>query len=94
MAQARIMAEKRTAAERGLAEAFSTLRDRLPAGTATARREAAFRRFAAQGLPDRHVEEWKYTDLRSLMRDAKPLAHPPDSAAKACGAAAGADTIR
>ena len=26
------------------------------------------------GLPHRRVEEWKYTDLRALMRDAKPLA--------------------
>ncbi|MEA2947719.1 MAG: Fe-S cluster assembly protein SufD, partial [Alphaproteobacteria bacterium] len=29
------------------------------------------------------VEEWKYTDLRALMRDAKPLAGMPDAAAKA-----------
>src|SRR6185312_9778157 len=31
-------------------------------------------------LPHRRVEEWKYTDLRALMRDAKPLAAPPDAA--------------
>jgi Fe-S cluster assembly protein SufD len=29
------------------------------------------------------VEEWKYTDLRALMREARPLATPPDAAAKA-----------
>src|SRR5262249_26053736 len=29
------------------------------------------------------VEEWKYTDLRALMREAKPLAGPPDAAVKA-----------
>ena len=34
------------------------------------------------GLPHRRVEEWKYTDLRALMREAKPLAAPPDAAAK------------
>ena len=73
----------RTAAEIGLAEAFAALRPRL-AGTAVApRREAAFRRFEAVGLPHRRVEDWKYTDLRALMRDAKPLATPPDEAVKA-----------
>jgi Fe-S cluster assembly protein SufD len=46
-------------------------------------RAAAFERFAAKGLPHRRVEEWKYTDLRALMRDAKPLASLPDAAAKA-----------
>ncbi len=29
------------------------------------------------GLPHRRIEAWKYTDLRVLMRDAKPLAGPP-----------------
>jgi Fe-S cluster assembly protein SufD len=29
------------------------------------------------------VEDWKYTDLRAAMRDAPPLAAPPDAAAKA-----------
>jgi Fe-S cluster assembly protein SufD len=72
----------RTAAETGLAEAFATLRGKLAAGPVTARREAAFRRFEAQGLPHHRVEEWKYTDLRALMRDAKPLAGAPDAAAK------------
>jgi Fe-S cluster assembly protein SufD len=80
----------RTAAESGLAEAFAALRGSLPAGAATARREAAFRRFEAQGLPHRHVEEWKYTDLRALMRKAKPLAGPPDAAAYARATSAGA----
>jgi Fe-S cluster assembly protein SufD len=80
----------RTAAETGLVEAFAALRPRL-AGTATAaRREAAFRRFEAAGLPHRRIEEWKYTDLRALMRDAKPLAAPPDAAAIARARKAGA----
>src|SRR3954453_15986294 len=43
-------------------------------------REAAFENFAKAGLPHRRVEEWKYTDLRALMRDAKPLAARPDAA--------------
>src|SRR5262249_62165329 len=45
-------------------------------------RAPAFERFAVAGLPHRRVEEWKYTDLRALMRDAKPLAGAPDAAAK------------
>jgi Fe-S cluster assembly protein SufD len=79
----------RTAAESGLAEAFAALRGGLAGGAITARREAAFRHFEAQGLPHRRVEEWKYTDLRALMRDAKPLAGVPDAAAKARAKSAG-----
>jgi Fe-S cluster assembly protein SufD len=79
----------RTAAETGLAEAFAALRGSLAGGAVAARREAAFRHFEAQGLPHRHVEEWKYTDLRALMRDAKPLAGAPDAAAKARAKTAG-----
>jgi Fe-S cluster assembly protein SufD len=68
----------RTAAETALAEEFAAAKARLPGGReVAARREAAFRRFEANGLPNRRVEEWKYTDLRALMRDAKPLATPP-----------------
>ena len=37
-------------------------------------RADAFRAFEVGGLPHRRVEQWKYTDLRTLMRDAKPLA--------------------
>ena len=74
----------KTAAETGLAQAFSQARGRLPGDEAiAARRDAAFDLFAKQGLPHRRIEDWKYTDLRALMRDAKPLAAPPDAAAKA-----------
>jgi Fe-S cluster assembly protein SufD len=73
----------RTAAESGFADAFAALRGGLADGAITARREAAFRHFEAQGLPHRRVEEWKYTDLRTLMRDSKPLAGAPDADAKA-----------
>ncbi len=54
-----------------------------------AQRAAAFDLFAKEGLPHRRVEEWKYTDLRALMREAKPLASPPDAAAKARARTAG-----
>jgi Fe-S cluster assembly protein SufD len=74
----------KTAAESALAQTFAQARGRLPGDDAiAARREAAFDVFAKQGLPHRRIEEWKYTDLRALMREAKPLANPPDSAAKA-----------
>jgi len=74
----------RTAAETALSAAFASVKGRLPGGRdVAARREAAFHRFEAQGLPHRRVEEWKYTDLRALMRDAKPLAGVPDAATKA-----------
>ena len=71
----------RTAAEQALADAFAGAKAKLPgADGVAAAREAAFRRFAADGLPHRRIEEWKYTDLRALMRQAKPLAGPPDAA--------------
>jgi Fe-S cluster assembly protein SufD len=74
----------RTPAEQGLLDAFAAAKGKLPGDDRmAAAREAAFRRFEAQGLPHRRVEEWKYTDLRALMRDAKPLAPPPDAAARA-----------
>jgi Fe-S cluster assembly protein SufD len=78
----------KTAAESALAAAFAAEKSRLP-GVAVAR-EAAFKRFESAGLPHRRIEEWKYTDLRALMRDAKPLARPPDAAARALAGKAGA----
>jgi Fe-S cluster assembly protein SufD len=81
----------RTAAEEGLAEAFAGARAHLPGAPAVnALREQAFRTFESKGLPHRRVEEWKYTDLRALMRDAKPLAPVPDSAARLKAKLAGA----
>jgi Fe-S cluster assembly protein SufD len=81
----------RTAAETALAERFAVTKGGLPgAGPVAAMREAAFRRFEQEGLPHRRIEDWKYTDLRSLMRDAKPLAAPPNREAKARVERAGA----
>ena len=74
----------KTAAETALAQSFAAVKRALPgAGAVGALREDAFRRFETEGLPHRRVEEWKYTDLRALMREAKPLAAVPDAAAKA-----------
>jgi Fe-S cluster assembly protein SufD len=81
----------KTAAEAALAENYSAARSRLPGGKAiAAQRQAAFDVFAREGLPHRRVEDWKYTDLRALMREAKPLSPPPDAAAKAQARTAGA----
>ena len=73
----------RTAAETALAVNFAAAKASLPgADGVAALREEAFRRFEAGGLPSRRIEEWKYTDLRALMREAKPLAPLPDAAAR------------
>ena len=81
----------KTAAETALVQEFAQARGRLPGDKAiAAQRAAAFDVFAKHGLPHRRVEEWKYTDLRALMREAKPLAAPPDAKAKAYAKSAGA----
>ena len=81
----------KTAAETALADAFTRRKAALPGSREVAGlREAAFRRFERSGLPHRRVEEWKYTDLRALMRDSKPLADAPDGRAKAAAKSAGA----
>jgi Fe-S cluster assembly protein SufD len=67
---------------RALSDLFAVARDRLP-GTgeiADARRQA-FETYERAGLPHRRIEDWKYTDLRVLMRDVLPLAAAPDAAA-------------
>jgi len=74
----------KTPAEQALAGVFAAAKSGLPGkGAMAALREDAFRRFDAAGLPHRRVEDWKYTDLRALMADVKPLAGVPDAAAKA-----------
>lgn len=81
----------KTAAEIGLADLFADVRHTLPGdGETRALRLEAFDRFAANGLPHARVEAWKYTDLRRLVRDAKPLSAKPDAAAKAAARDAGA----
>ncbi len=87
MADVKVM---KTAAETALAQEYAQAQGRLPGGAVVAeKRAAAFDLFAKQGLPHRRVEDWKYTDLRALMREAKPLASAPDAAAKARAKTAG-----
>ena len=68
----------KTAAETGLAQLFDRLKGSLPGDMAV--REGAIASFAERGLPHRRVEEFKYTDLRTLVRDAAPFAERPGSA--------------
>ena len=80
----------KTPAEQALSAAYTSARSRLPGkGAVASLREDAFKRFEASGLPHRRVEEWKYTDLRALMRDMAPLAGAPDAAARAKAKEAG-----
>ena len=74
----------KTNAEQTLADAYQASKAGLPGDRkVVALREAAAARFEALGLPNRRVEEWKYTDLRALIGEAKPLAGVPDAASKA-----------
>src|SRR5712671_697927 len=67
---------------RALSDNFSLVRDRLPGGGKVADiRRQAFEAYERAGLPHRRIEDWKYTDLRALMRDVLPLAAAPDAAA-------------
>ncbi|MDB5592855.1 Fe-S cluster assembly protein SufD [Enterovirga sp.] len=65
----------RTAAETGLSELFDRLKGGLPGDVAV--REQALSGFRERGLPHRRVEEFKYFDLRALMREAAPPAGRP-----------------
>ena len=68
----------RTKAEQAFAELFEAVAPRLPGGAAVAEaRKAAIGAFTGLGLPHRRVEEWKYTDLRSVWKETLPLAMGP-----------------
>ena len=75
----------KTKAETALAEAFAREFANLPGDEAAqVSRRAAMAKFAATGLPHRRIEEWKYTDLRSLLKDVPAT---PDKASDAAVAA-------
>lgn len=61
----------RTSAERDLIELFASAPNAHPV------RLTAARAFEANGLPHRRVEEYKYTDLRALIRAVPPRASVP-----------------
>jgi Fe-S cluster assembly protein SufD len=65
---------------RAPSEVFDAVRDRLPGtGKVKEARQRAFEAYARAGLPHRRLEDWKYTDLRVLMREVLPLAAAPDT---------------
>jgi len=67
----------KTPAETALAQAFESARTTLP-GDAESRAQA-FELFSSRGLPHRRVEEFKYTDLRALLREVAPFANQPSA---------------
>ncbi|SEB86842.1 Fe-S cluster assembly protein SufD [Bradyrhizobium erythrophlei] len=72
----------KTETGRALGDAFAVVRDRLPGnGKIADQRREAFEAYERSGLPHRRIEDWKYTDLRALMREVLPLAPAPDAAA-------------
>ena len=66
------VAVMKTKAELALAEQFQAVRGGLPGPLAV--RDAGMAAFGALGLPHRRIEEWKYTDLRTALKDTAPPA--------------------
>ena len=67
---------------RVVSDTFTAARDRLPGtGKVAEVRQQAFDAFEHAGLPHRRLEDWKYTDLRALMREVLPLAAALDATA-------------
>src|SRR5215471_535202 len=65
----------RTKVEQALSRSFEAVAAKLPGGDASAAaRKAAIGTFAALGLPHRRIEQWKWTDLRSALKEALPPA--------------------
>jgi Fe-S cluster assembly protein SufD len=76
------LALAKTETGRALSDVFVIARDRLPGTSKVAdTRRRAFEAYERVGLPHRRIEDWKYTDLRVLMREVLPLAAAPDAAA-------------
>jgi Fe-S cluster assembly protein SufD len=79
----------KTETGRALSDSFASARERLPgAGKVADIRRQAFDAYERAGLPHRRIEDWKYTDLRVLMREVLPLAAAPDAVALKRAAAA------
>jgi Fe-S cluster assembly protein SufD len=76
------LALAKTDTSRALSDFFVVARDRLPGtGKVADTRREAFEAYERVGLPHRRIEDWKYTDLRVLMRQVLPLSAAPDAAA-------------
>ncbi len=65
----------KTKAEQALSETFAGVADELPGGAPVLEaRQGAIHRFNALGLPNRRIEAWRYTDLRTALKEALPPA--------------------
>ena len=65
----------KTKAEIALIGHFDAIKDELPGASWVRQlRAKAIGAFDTYGLPHRRIEEWKYTDLRSALKDAYPPA--------------------
>src|ERR1700682_2320673 len=86
----------KTETGRALSDIFAIAQDRLPGTSKVAdHRRQAFEAYKRVALPPRRIEEWKYTDLRGLMREVLPMAAAPDAAAlKRAGTALKLHAIR
>jgi Fe-S cluster assembly protein SufD len=83
------VAVAKTETGRVLGDAFAVARQRLPGvGKVAEARQQAFGAYERIGLPHRRIEDWKYTDLRALMREVSPLVAAPDAGALTRAAAA------
>src|ERR1700733_3848144 len=72
----------KTETGRALSDIFAGASGRLPGvGKVAELRRQAFEAYERAGLPHRRIEDWKYTDLRVLMREVLPSAAVPDAAA-------------
>ncbi|MEJ2226656.1 MAG: Fe-S cluster assembly protein SufD [Alphaproteobacteria bacterium] len=70
--------ENATPAEKQLAALYSQNAESLPGADVPgvrAWRDAGITAFAEAGLPHRRIEEWKYTDLRTLLPQADDIAN-------------------
>ncbi|UYO46931.1 Fe-S cluster assembly protein SufD [Rhodopseudomonas palustris] len=68
---------------------FAAVSARVPGtGKVADTRRQALDTFQRIGLPHRRIEDWKYTDLRALMREVLPLAPAPEATALARAEAA------
>ncbi len=68
-----------TRAEQAFLDAFTAAEKSLPGARdkwVAGLRRRAIETYAMLGLPHRRVEAWKYTDLRSQLTEAYPLAEP------------------
>lgn len=87
----------KTAAEQALSAQFAAAKAELPGALPVRKlREDAFAGFEVRGLPHRRLETWRYTDLRGLLREARPLAETAtvSAAVRARVAALPADGVR